>query len=221
MKLLKEACVKFLSGLLVVGLLLFLPAGTIDYPGGWRLIGLLFVPMLIAGLIMWKKAPDLLAKRLKAKEAQGTQRAVIALSGLMFVAGFVLCGLDFRLSWTAVPCWLVWAASLVFLAGYLLFARVLTENAYLSRTIEVQQGQTVIDTGLYGIVRHPMYSATILLFLSMPLILGSWIGFAVFLLYLPVIRVRILAEEVLLKAGLSGYADYCQRIRWRLFPHIW
>ncbi|MBR5529404.1 MAG: isoprenylcysteine carboxylmethyltransferase family protein, partial [Oscillospiraceae bacterium] len=183
MKLLWEALVKFTCGLLLVGLLLFLPAGTFAYPYGWLLIGLLFVPMLIAGLVMLAKSPEFLKKRLDAKEKQGKQKGVVAFSGLMFIAGFVVAGLDFRFGWSTMPLWVVIAASVLFLVAYCLYAEVMRENAYLSRTIKVEEGQRVVDTGLYGIVRHPMYAVTILMFLMIPLVLGSWYALIVFVFY--------------------------------------
>lgn len=219
--LLKEACTKFGAGVLLLAVLLFLPAGTLQYPGAWLLMTVLFVPMFFAGLIMWRKAPDLLASRLQAKEQEHTQKTVIGLSALMFLTGFVLSGLDFRWNWTQVPGWLVVTAVVVFLMGYILFAEVLRENAYLSRTIEVQQGQTVVDSGLYGLIRHPMYSATLLMFLSMPLILGSWTAFVVFLTYPMLIYRRILNEEAVLSRELPGYTEYCEKVTYRLLPYIW
>lgn len=220
-QLLTQACVKFFSGVALVMLLVFLPAGTIYFAQGWLLMAVLFVPMFAAGLVMWRKAPDLLKSRLQAKEKEGEQRQVIAFSGAMFLIGFILCGLRFRWGWSGIPLWGSLCAAAVFLVGYSLFGLVLHQNAYLSRTIEVQSGQKVIDTGLYGLVRHPMYTATILMFLSMPLILGSWQAFPVFLLYLPIIVKRIRNEEVVLKRELAGYEDYCNRLKWRLIPYIW
>lgn len=216
-----RALTALLAGLLVLSLLLFLPAGTLHYPAAWRLLGLLFVPMLIAGTVLFLKKPDLLEKRLRSKEKLNEQSMVIKLSGLMFVLGFVLAALDFRLGWLPLPLWVSDAASAVFLLAYLLYAEVLRENAYLSRTIEVQEGQKVIDTGLYGIVRHPMYSATILLFLSMPLVLGSLIAFVVFLPYPLLLVRRIRSEEQLLEAELEGYAAYKERVPCRLLPFFW
>ncbi len=221
MKLLKEAIVKLFAGAVLMSLLLFLPAGTVHYPGGLRLMMVLFVPMLCGGLVMWKKAPGLLAKRLQAKETQSAQQTVIKLSGLMFLTGFVLAGSDHRFGWTQVSGWIVWLFTGVFLLGYGILGEVLRENAYLSRTVEVRPEQTVIDTGLYGVVRHPMYSATLLMFLSMPLVLGSLAAFPIFLVYLPIIRVRILNEESVLREGLTGYSEYCARVRYRLIPCIW
>ncbi len=219
--LLKQALTKFFAGVVLMGLLLFLPAGTWQYPGAWLLCGLLFVPMFAAGLVMLKKAPDLLRKRLDAKEKLGAQKTVIGLSGLMFLVGFVLAGLDHRFDWTRVPRWLVLLAAVLFLVAYALFAEVLRENAWLSRTVEVQQGQQVVDTGLYGLVRHPMYSATLLLFLTMPLILGSWLSFLVFLVYPPIIIKRLKSEEELLKQELLGYETYCDKVKFRLIPYIY
>jgi protein-S-isoprenylcysteine O-methyltransferase Ste14 len=220
-KLFWNAIVKFLSGLLLVGLLLFLPAGSFAYWQGWLLIGILFVPMFAAGLVMMAKNPELLRKRLRAKEEQTEQKQVIALSGLMFLAAFVLAGLNFRFGWIDLPRWVVWTAAGLFLLAYLLYAQVLRENAYLSRTIEVQDHQKVIDTGLYGVVRHPMYAATILLFLSMPLVLGSILSFAVMLLYLPIISKRIRNEEAVLEQGLEGYTAYKKRVKYKVIPGIW
>ena len=220
-KLFGSAMLKFFSGLLLMGLLLFLPAGSFAYWQAWLLIGILFVPMFLAGLVMMAKSPDPLRKRLSAKEEQTEQKQVIAFSGLMFLAAFVLAGLNFRFGWLRQPRWLVWAAAALFLLGYLLYAEVLRENAYLSRTIEVQENQKVIDTGLYGIVRHPMYAATILLFLAMPLVLASPLSFAVMLLYLPIIAKRIRNEEAVLEQGLEGYADYKKRVKYKVIPGIW
>ena len=220
-KLFGSAMVKFLSGVLLLGLLLFLPAGTFAYWQGWLLMGILFVPMFVAGLVMMVKSPELLRRRLNAREEQTEQKQVIAWSGLMFLAAFLLAGLNFRFGWIVLPRWLVWTAAGLFLLGYLLYAEVLRENVWLSRTIEVQEHQKVIETGLYGIVRHPMYAATLLLFLSMPLVLGSVLSFAVMLLYLPIISKRIRNEEEVLEQGLEGYADYKKRVKYRLIPGIW
>ena len=220
-KLFKTALVKFAAGFVVVGLLLFLPAGTLAWWRGWLLMGILFAPMFVAGLIMMGKTPDLLRKRLDADEREDEQRTVLALSALMFVAAFVVAGLGFRLGWPTLPSWASWLGAVVFLASYALYAEVMRENAYLSRTVEVQEGQHVVDTGLYGVVRHPMYSATLLLFLSMPIVLGSPISFAIMLVYLPIIAKRIRNEEEVLAEGLEGYDDYMQRVRWKLIPHVW
>lgn len=221
MKLLAEALIKFTCGLLLVGLLIFLPAGTLVYPCGWLLMGLLFGPMLIAGFVMLAKAPEFLKKRLDAKEKQGKQKGVLAFSGLMFIAGFVVAGLDYRFGWSTIPVWVVIAASALFLVAYALYAEVMRENAYLSRTIRVEEGQKVVDTGLYGIVRHPMYAVTILLFLMMPLVLGSWYALIVFLFYPAIIVVRLKDEEDLLTRELPGYEAYKQKVKYRIFPFVW
>ena len=220
-KLFVKAITKFLSGLILVGLLLFLPAGTFAYPQGWLLMGILFVPMFIAGLIMMKKSPELLRKRLNVKEEQAEQKTVIALSGLMFLASFIIAGLNFRFGWIRLPLWVSYAAALLFLAGYVLYAEVLRENVWLSRTVEVQENQKVIDTGLYGIVRHPMYMSTLILFLAMPLVLGSVISFVIMLLYIPIIAKRIRNEEQVLENGLEGYAEYRKRVRYKVIPFVW
>ena len=221
MKLLTEALVKFTCGLAMVALLIFLPAGTWNYPYGWLLVGLLFGPMLIAGFVMFFKTPDFLKKRLDAKEKQAAQKGVLAFSGLMFIAGFVLAGLDFRFGWSSMPRWVVIVASVLFLIAYALYAEVMRENAYLSRTIKVEEGQTVVDTGLYGIVRHPMYAVTILLFLMIPLVLGSWYALIAFAFYPAIIVVRLKDEEDLLTRELPGYAAYKQKVRYRIIPFIW
>ena len=219
--LLVQACTKFFAGVILVALLLFLPAGTMAFPKGWLLMSVLFIPMFLGGLVMWRKSPELLARRLKAKEEQGEQRTVIALSGTMFLAGFLLAGLNFRFHWSELPSAIVAAACVVFLVGYGFFGLVLRQNVYLSRTIQVEKGQTVVDTGLYGIVRHPMYTATLLMFLSMPLILGSWQAFLVFLTYPVLIVKRISNEEAVLTRELQGYEAYCRKISYRLIPYIW
>ena len=221
MKLLIEALTKFACGLLLVGLLIFLPAGTLQYTYGWLFVGLLFVPMLIAGFVMLAKSPEFLKKRLDAKEKQGTQKGVVAISGLMFVAGFVVAGLDFRYGWSAMPTWVVITASVAFLVAYALYAEVMRENAYLSRTIKVEEGQSVVDTGMYGIVRHPMYAVTILLFLMIPLVLGSWYALIAFAFYPAVIVVRLTDEEELLTKELPGYEDYKQKVKYRIIPFVW
>lgn len=220
-KLFGRAMVKFLSGVLLMGLLLFLPAGTLRWRQGWLLMGLLFIPMFGAGLVMLFKAPELLKKRLNAKEEQGEQRIVLLLSGLMFLAAFVVAGLNFRFGWLALPEAVSWAGAAVFLLGYILYARVLQENEWLSRTVEVQQGQKVVDTGLYGVVRHPMYMTTLLLFLSMPLVLGSAISFVIMLAYIPIIARRIRNEEDVLLRGLEGYAEYRRKVRYKVIPFVW
>lgn len=221
MKLLLNALIKFFCGLLLVGLLIFLPAGTLAYTNGWILIGLLFVPMLIAGFVMFFKSPEFLAKRLDAKEKQATQKGVLAVSGVMFVSGFVVAGLDYRFGWSQMPMAVVMIASVLFLIAYALYAEVMRENAYLSRTIQVEEGQKVVDTGLYGIVRHPMYMATILLFLMIPLVLGSWYSLIIFAFYPVIIIVRLMDEEDLLTRELSGYAAYKQKVKYRIIPFIW
>ena len=221
MKLLINALTKFFCGLLLVGLLIFLPAGTWAFSNGWLLIGLLFGPMLIAGFIMLFKSPVFLAKRLDVKEKQAAQKGVLAFSALMFVAGFVVAGLDYRFGWSKMPLPVVITASVLFLAAYGLYAEVMRENAYLSRTIKVEEGQKVVDTGLYGIVRHPMYMATILLFLMIPLVLGSWYAFIIFAFYPVIIIVRLQDEEKLLTRELPGYAAYKQKVKYRIIPFIW
>ena len=221
MKLLMNAMVKLAGGLLLSFLLLFAPAGTWSYPGGWLFCGLLFIPMLVLGLALYWKAPELLKKRLNMKETETDQLWVVALSGVLFVVSFLAAGLDFRFGWTHVPGWLVWVAAAVQLGSYGLYAEVLRENTFLSRTVEVQEGQTVIDTGLYGIVRHPMYTATIFLCLAMALVLGSWISFALMLLYPVILLFRIRGEEALLEENLPGYRAYEAKVRWRLIPYIW
>ncbi len=215
------AMAKFALGFFLVGLLIFLSAGTLDYPQGRLFMAILFLPMFLAGIVMMVKNPELLRKRLHAKEQQRDQSIVIKLSGLMFLAGFVLAGLSYRFSWLLLPDWVSGMAALVFLAAYLMYAEVLRENTYLSRTVEVQKGQKVIDTGLYSIVRHPMYSATVLLFLSMPLVLGSLLSFGVFLFYPLLISFRIKSEEQLLEAELPGYAEYKKHVTYRLLPFVW
>jgi protein-S-isoprenylcysteine O-methyltransferase Ste14 len=221
LKLFTQAVFKFLGGLLIVGLLLFLPAGTFVWRQAWLLLGILFVPMFIAGLIMMKRAPDLLRKRLDAKEEEKEQKTVIVLSGLMFLAAFIVAGLNFRFRWIVLPVWVSWAAAVLFLLAYVLYAEVLRENVWLSRTVEVQENQKVVDTGLYGIVRHPMYMTTLLLFLSMPLVLGSVISFVIMLLYIPIIAKRIRNEEQVLEGGLEEYAEYKKRIRYKVIPFVW
>ncbi len=216
-----QALTKFVFGLLLVGLLLFLPAGTFAYWQAWLFIGILFVPMFIAGIVLIVRQPELLRKRLDAKEQQQEQKWVVALSGLMFIAVFVVAGLSLRFGWYMLPDWAVFVATVVFLAAYALYAEVMRENVWLSRTIEVQHNQQVVSTGLYGIVRHPMYSATLLLFLSMPLVLASPWSFAIMLLYIPIIALRICNEEQVLERELKGYTEYKQRVKYKLIPFIW
>ena len=220
-KLLVTGLTRFAAGVVLLGVLLFVPAGTLAWWRGWLLMGILFVPMLAAGFVMMAKAPDLLRKRLSVREEESEQRTVIALSGLMFLAAFVLAGLGRRFGWPTFPAAVSWAGAVVFLVAYALYAEVLRENAYLSRTIEVQEGQHVVDTGLYGIVRHPMYAVTLLLFLSMPIVLGSPFALIVMLAYPAIIAKRIRNEEQVLSAGLDGYVEYMERVRWRLVPFIW
>ncbi len=215
------ASTKFFTGLVLVGLLLFLPAGTIHYSCGWLLMAVLFVPMFIVGVLMLLRSPELLKRRLNAKEKEIEQKKVVALSGVMFIVAFVVAGLNFRYSWIAMPTWSVWSAVAVFLLSYIMYAEVLRENEYLSRTIEVQENQKVVDTGLYGIVRHPMYSATVLMFLSMPLVLGSLPSFVIMLAYIPIIVKRISNEEKVLMNELCGYREYCNRVKYRLFPFVY
>lgn len=216
-----QAITKFSGGLIIVGLLLFLPAGSLHYWQAWLLMGILFVPMLIAGLVMMGRNPALLRKRLDAKEKESEQKTVVALSGLLFIASFAVAGLNWRFQWWVLPSWAVWVAAGLFLLSYLLYAKVLRENTYLSRTIEVQENQKVIETGLYGIVRHPMYMATTILFLTMPLVLASPISFFIMLGYLPVIVKRIRNEEKVLEEGLEGYSEYEKKVKYRILPLIW
>lgn len=216
-----HAIAAMLTGLILMGLLLFLPAGTFAFPGAWRLLGALFIPMLLLGAVLLAKSPALLEKRLSHREEQSAQKRVVGLSGLAFVVSFAMAGLDFRFDWTQLPGWLSAAATVLFLLGYGMYAEVMRENAYLSRTVEVQQGQKVIDTGLYAIVRHPMYSATVLMFLAMPVVLGSAIAFICLLPYPLLIAARIKNEEAVLEAGLEDYSDYKRRVKYRLIPFIY
>ena len=220
-KLLMDAVKKMIAGVVLIALMLFLPAGTIRYWNGWLFCAVLFIPVMIMGVVLFLKAPDLLRKRLQEKEEQSEQKTVVALSALMFLVGFILAALDFRFGWSNMPVWVVSVASIIFLIGYAMFAEVLRENAYLSRTVEVQENQQVIDSGLYGIVRHPMYSATVLMFLSMPLILGSYISFVVFLVYPFLLIKRIRNEEMVLEEGLDGYAEYKKKVKYRMIPFVW
>ena len=220
-KLFIQAILKFALGIALVGLLIFLPAGSLSFVNGWLFMGILFIPMFIAGIVMIFKNPDLLKKRLNAKEEQDEQSLVVKLSGLMFLAGFIVAGLNYRFDWYTLPKGVVIGASVVFIIAYIMYAEVLRENTYLSRIIEVQENQKVIDTGLYGIVRHPMYSATLLLFLSMPLVLGSLYSFIIFLAYPFIIAKRIKGEEELLEKELDGYSEYKKKVKFRLIPFIW
>lgn len=220
-KLFRQALIKFAAGLLLVGVLLFIPAGSLKYWQAWLLICILFIPMFIAGLIMMKTSPELLRKRLNAREEEGEQKEVVLFSGLMFLAAFVLAGFNWRFGWIPLPKAVSYIAAVVFLLAYALYAQVLRENEYLSRTIEVQENQRVIDTGLYGIVRHPMYMSTVFLFLSMPLVLGSLISFVIMLAYIPIIAKRIRNEEKVLEEGLKGYREYKNKVRYKVIPFIW
>ena len=220
-KLFLQALGKFLLGVVVIGLLLFLPARSLQYWQGWLLMGILFVPMFCAGFVMMAKNPELLRKRLNAKEEEKEQRTVVKLSGLLFVAAFVVAGLNWRFGWCVLPDWAVWVSAGLFLACYLLYAEVLRENTYLSRTIEVQENQKVIDTGLYGVVRHPMYMATTVLFLAMPLVLASPLSFLIMLLYIPLIAKRIKNEEMVLEVGLKDYKEYKRKVKYKVIPFVW
>ena len=220
-RLLTQSLTKFLLGVAVIGLLLFLSAGSLHYWQGWLLMGILFIPMFCAGLVMLAKNPELLRKRLNAKEEENEQKTVVRFSGLLFIVAFVVAGLNWRFGWCVLPDWIVWVSAGRFLVCYLLYAEVLRENTYLSRTIEVQENQKVIDTGLYGIVRHPMYMATTVLFLTMPLVLASPFSFLIMLLYIPLIAKRIKNEEMVLEDGLAGYKEYKQKVKYKVIPFIW
>ena len=221
MKLLISALTKYLAGVLLFGALIFVPAGTLNWMNGWLMMGILFIPMLVMGIVMLCSAPELLTKRIKNKEERTTQKGVVALSGLLFIVSFIVAGLNYRYQWHTLPTILPYIASVIFLIGYALYAEVMRENAWLSRTIEVQENQSVVSTGLYGIVRHPMYMATVLMYLAMPLVLDSLIAFGIMLLYIPIIIRRINDEEQLLNAELQGYSEYCSQVRWRLIPFIY
>ena len=216
-----EAIIKFLLGVLIVGLLLFIPANTISFWNGWLFMGLLFIPMFITGIVMMIKSPDLLKKRLNAKEKENEQKQVLLFSGLMFICGFIFAGFNYRYNWTMIPTSVVIISSIIFIISYILYAEVLRENAYLSRTIEIQENQKVVDTGLYGIVRHPMYAVTIFLFLSMPLILGSILSFIIFLTYPFIVAKRIINEEEVLEKELQGYSEYKKKVKYKIIPFIW
>lgn len=215
------ALAKCVMGLVFMALLLFPAAGTMDYREGWLLLGLLFIPMIVMGIVLLIKSPELLRRRLDSKEKRSNQRGVIGMSGLIFIVGFVVAGIDYRYGWSHIGNTGVYIAALLFLVGYALYGEVLRENVWLSRTVKVESEQEVISTGLYGIVRHPMYTATLLMFLSMPVILGSLWSLAVFMIYIPIIVVRLLDEEQLLRKELKGYDEYCQKVRWRLLPYLW
>lgn len=221
MKLLLSALIKVFAGLAIIATLLFAPAGTFAFPGAWRLILLLFIPMLIIGFIFYLWAPETLSRRLRSKEERTRQKGVVAMSGLLFILSFVIAGLDFRFGWTDMPNWVLWSAGTIFLISYGAYAEVMRENQWLSRSIEVVEGQKVISTGLYGIIRHPMYTATIGMFLAMPVVMGSWWALVVMLPYIPVIMTRIKDEEVMLSDELDGYTQYKEKVRWRLIPYIW
>lgn len=221
MKLLINGLTKLILGIVLIGCMLFLPAWTLNYFGAWLFCGVLFIPVIIMGAVMYFKAPALLEKRLSNKEKEGAQKGVVALSGLMFIGGFVISALDFRFGWSYVPMWATIAAAVLFLIGYGLFAEVMRENAYLSRIVELQENQKVVSTGLYGIVRHPMYLATLFMFLPMPIILQSLWGLIPFAIYPFLIAIRIINEEKMLKKGLEGYEEYTTRVKYRLIPFIW
>lgn len=216
-----QALKKIIAGFVAIGVLLFLPAGTLHYWNAWLFVAVLFVLMIFLGIVMLFKSPKLLEKRLDAKEKVNEQKWVVAMSGIMFIAAFVVAGLNFRYSWHSLPDYVIWSGTVIFLLSYLMYAEVMRENAFLSRTIEIQENQKVIDTGLYGVVRHPMYSATLLMFLSIPLILGSIISFAIMLAYIPIIAVRMNNEEKVLEEGLRGYREYKQKVRYKVIPFIW
>ncbi|QFJ55069.1 methyltransferase family protein [Pseudobutyrivibrio xylanivorans] len=216
-----QAIIKLVAGIVILGALLFIPAGTFNYWNGWLFLAVLFIPMFIAGIIMMFKNQELLKKRLNAKEEQGEQKLVVLFSGIMFIAAFGVAGLNFRFKWIVLPQWAIIVATIIFLIAYILYAEVIRENEFLSRTVEVQENQKVVDTGLYGIVRHPMYSVTLLLFGAMPWILGSPISFIIMLIYIPIIVKRIKNEEQVLKEGLEGYSDYCEKVRYRIIPFIY
>ncbi|MBQ4557252.1 MAG: isoprenylcysteine carboxylmethyltransferase family protein [Clostridia bacterium] len=221
MKLFLNAAIKAVCGFVLVALLIFLPAGTFNFANGWLLIGILFIPMVLLGVALLFKAPELLQKRLDTREMEAAQQAVVAVSAIGFIGGFITAGIDFRFGWSDVPDFAVIAAAVVFVFGYAMYAEVMRENAYLSRTVKVEHEQKVVDTGLYGIVRHPMYAATLFMFLSMPIVLGSLYSFAVFLHYPIVIVVRIISEEKLLTEKLKGYKDYKKKVKYRLIPFVW
>lgn len=220
-KLFYQALIKFVMGILIIGVLLFFPAGTFDYWQAWLLIAILFIPMFFAGIVMMLKSPELLQKRLNANEKESEQKKVIALSGSMFFVAFIVAGMNIRFGWFILPTWISYVAASIFLFAYIFYAEVLRENIYLSRTVEIQEDQKVIDTGLYGIVRHPMYTVTLFLFLSMPLVLGSVFSFLILLLYIPIIRKRIKNEEKVLEQGLQGYLEYEKKVKYKIIPYIW
>ena len=216
-----SALAKVVAGIVLLGLLLFWPAGTLAYSGAWRLFSVLFIPMVVMGVAMFILSPELLRRRLASKEERTTQQGVVRYTGLLFIISFVVSGLDFRYGWSAMPMGVVWTATILFLVGYALYGEVMRENVWLSRNITVEQGQQVVSTGLYAIVRHPMYTSTIVMFLAMPLVLGSYWATLPMVLYIPIIAIRIKDEEQLLRSDLAGYSEYCDRVRWRLLPYIW
>ena len=220
-ELLKQGLVKIIAGFIILCLLIFVPAGTIHFDYGWLFMAVLFIPMLIAGAVMLKKSPELLRKRLNSKERESEQKEVVRLSGIMFLAAFIVAGLNYRFGWIKMPSWLVYFFAAVFLVSYAMFWEVMRENEYLSRTVEIQENQKVVDTGLYGIVRHPMYSVTVFMFLSMPLVLGSPFSFVIMLVYIPIIAKRIRNEEEVLEKGLEGYSEYKKKVKYRIIPFIW
>lgn len=221
MKLLLNALIKFIFGMLLVGALVFIPAGTLGYLNGWLFISILFIPMFVIGIVLFIRSPELLRKRLDSKEKENTQKGVVAVSGLLFLVGFIVAGLDYRFGWSDMPVWITVFASVILLVSYALYAEVMRENIYLSRTVEVHEGQSIVDTGLYGIVRHPMYAITVWLFLAIPVVLGSWWSFLCFVFYIPVILVRIENEEKVLLEGLDGYSDYKKRVKYKILPFVW
>jgi protein-S-isoprenylcysteine O-methyltransferase Ste14 len=221
MRLFLSAFVKVVLGVALIGMLLFLPAGTLAYCGAWRLFAALFIPMLAMGVVMFILSPELLRRRLASKEERSTQQGVVRYTGLLFIVSFVVAGLDFRFGWSQMAQGVVWGATILFLVGYGLYGEVMRENVWLSRNITVEDGQQVVSTGLYAIVRHPMYTSTIVMFVAMPLVLGSYWATLPMVLYIPIIAIRIKDEEQLLRADLKGYTEYCDRVRWRLLPYIW
>jgi protein-S-isoprenylcysteine O-methyltransferase Ste14 len=220
-KLFFQGIIKFIFGVILIGALVFIPAGTLGFWNGWLFLGILFIPMFFAGIVLMFKNPDLLRKRLNAKEDEQQQKAVLALSGIMFLSAFIVAGLNFRFGWLILPKWAVIIGAVVFLLAYLMYAEVLRENAYLSRTVEIQENQKVVDTGLYGVVRHPMYCSTLFLFLSMGIVLGSVFSFLILLCYIPIIALRIKNEEKVLEQGLDGYSEYKTKVKYKVIPFIW
>ena len=220
-KLFIQAIIKYIFGILIVGALLFIPANSFEYWNGWLFMGLLFIPMFIAGIVLMIKDPELLKRRLNMKEKENEQKWVILFSGLMFISGFIVAGLNYRFKWLELPNIIVIVSSILFAISYILYAEVLRENTFLSRTIEVKKKKKIVDTGFYGVVRHPMYSITILLFLSIPFILGSLISFLIFLIYPIIISKRIKNEEKVLEKDLKGYKEYKKKVKYKVIPYIW